>query len=164
MGPARVVGAVCPVHCQQGVVYSDAWAHLFECDAQINVNDLACLVVDKDVGRVSIAKAQDMSHDGVGSNTARIVETHRKPGHRRFVLLGKVMPHDRFEAFLYTLEPVNDRLGFFAPLPKELIVASHNLFMNIVLGPVLGAIPEKISKLFLTGLTEGARIPEMRRL
>ena len=84
-----------------------------------------------------------MTNYRVGGDASRVVQTHRKPGHRCLVLLCEIMPHYRLEALPYTSEAIDHFLGLVSPLFGVLPVAPHEFLAELVERKICGPIPTR---------------------
>jgi len=53
--------------------------YLFKCNTEINVNDLACAAVYKDIRYMPVSQTKDVPDDGCSCNAPRIIKSHGKP-------------------------------------------------------------------------------------
>lgn len=116
-------------------------AYLLKGDAEVDVYDLPILRIQEDVRNMSIAKPEKMSDNGRRRHAARVVQARPEPRHGRFVLLGKVVPHDRVKSLAKLDERFAQVLRILALFP----LLSHDVGKLIrldVIRPVSASHPQ----------------------
>lgn len=99
--------------------------HILKDNPEIDMDQFSGLLVDEDVGAMSITDPKDMPDDTSHRDTSCIVQPHRKPCHWLAMLFGKVMSHDWLELLHELGVPSSEfwrsvihRLDFFKTLSK----------------------------------------------
>jgi hypothetical protein len=96
-----------------------SWARTYrvEGDAVVDVDELARLFVDEDVGAVAVAEADGVANHRRCGRAPGVLEPHREPCERRLVLLGEEVAHDRVDAARRLGKLAADLLGRVRVLP-----------------------------------------------
>ena len=71
--------------------------YLLEGDAEVNMYDLAIVVVHENIREMAVTQTNDVPNNRRRRDTPRVVQACSEPILRRSMVLGKIVTHNRME-------------------------------------------------------------------